>query len=526
MKKSGSIALIDANIIPMVEQERVHAILIIDGRIDTIGDNETIIEKANSNDIKIINAMGYTILPSFYDLHVHALTTGMNALGVDLYDVKDIPELLTILQSSNVDKDPSQWVFGKRLDESRLAEGRPPTMQELNEIDHPVFISDRGKHYCLVNQKGWEILGLAKDIRGVRLNDNGNPNGRLQDDANKIGSGRFFSLWPRKLKQEAIKTTINLALSKGITSIGASEGLDSSDEDVYMIHDMLNELPLDFTIRWNTDTVEKPYSLGYKFWGSDLLLDGSIGSRTAAFNVKYEDADTCGALNYSDQKVFEILDETLKRDMIVSFHCIGEKAIKQAIDQIERVLKKYPEKRNNHQLQLEHVGWPSQDDINRMSTMNIMISTQPAFTYLRGGPQSVYRKRLGEKREKRGYPLRRFLDAGIIVGGGSDSDVTPMDALLGIHAAVNQPYPENSVTPYEAVRMFTSHAAQCGYEFEKKGTLEPGKQGDLVLLSADPLTCDPRKIKDINVLVTIHKGLFVYLNDEFIQTHKEITLDQ
>lgn len=513
MKKTGSIAFVNANIIPMVDQTRTQAILISSGMIDSIGDNETIIKQAKTKNIKVIDANGWTILPSFHDLHVHALTTGMNALGVDLSDVSSIPELLELLRLSSVNHEPNQWVYGKRLDESRLTEGLPPTMQELNGIDFPVFIADRGKHYCLVNQKGWDILGLSDDIKGVRLNADGTPNGRLQDTANKIGSGRFFSLWPIKQKQAAIRTTVNIALSKGITSVGASEGLDSSDEDVYMIHDMLEELPLDFTTLWNTDSVDKPFSLGYKIWGSDLLLDGSIGSRTAAFNEKYEDADTCGALNYTDSEVFDLLDETLKRDMKVCFHCIGEKAIKQALDQIEQVLEKYPEKKSSHQLRLEHFGWPSQEDITRCARMNVMISTQPSFTYLRGGPDSVYRQRLGENREKRGYPLRRFLDAGIVVGGGSDSDVTPLDALLGIHAAVNQPYPENSITPYEAVRMFTSHAARCGYEFDKKGTLEIGKQGDLVILRNDPLSCNHSSIKDIDILMTVHKGILVYVNN-------------
>lgn len=90
------------------------------------------------------------------------------------------------------------------------------------------------------------------------------------------------------------------------------------------------------------------------------------------------------------------------------------------------------------------------------------------------------------------------------------SDVTPLDALLGIHAAVNQPYPENSVTPYEAVRMYTSDGARCGWEDDYKGKLIPGMQADMVVLEADPMTVDPRTIKDIKVLGTVRKGELVY----------------
>ena len=87
-----------------------------------------------------------------------------------------------------------------------------------------------------------------------------------------------------------------------------------------------------------------------------------------------------------------------------------------------------------------------------------------------------------------------------------------MDALLGIHAAVNQPYPENSVTPYEAVRMYTSEGARCGWEDDYKGKLIPGMQADMVILEEDPLTVNPQTIKDIKVLGTVRKGDLVYEN--------------
>ena len=148
----------------------------------------------------------------------------------------------------------------------------------------------------------------------------------------------------------------------------------------------------------------------------------------------------------------------------------------------------------------------------KAASMDVRISTQPAFTYLRGGPESIYRSRLGEVREKAGYSLRGMLDAGLCLGGGSDSDITPMDALLGIHAAVNPPYPENAVTPYEAVRMYTSDAAKTAWEDEWKGKLCKGMQADMVILDADPMTVNPQKIKDINILGTIRKGELVYNN--------------
>ena len=275
----------------------------------------------------------------------------------------------------------------------------------------------------------------------------------------------------------------------------------------------MEDLPVDLVIFWcRMPDADDPISKELGILGGDILLDGSIGSRTAAFFHPYCDGEGCGYLNFTEDEVFSFVESGIVRDLAMSFHVIGEKGIWTALNAYEKVLELHPEKKETAKLRLEHFGWPSMEDMERAAKMGVVISTQPAFTYLRGGPDSVYRSRLGEEREKAGYPLRQMLDAGLCLGGGSDSDITPLDALLGIHAAVNQPYPENSITPYEAVRMYTSDGARCGWEEDVKGKLVKGMQADLVVLEADPMTVNPREIKDIKILGTIRKGKVVYDN--------------
>lgn len=506
----NSIAYVNANVIPMERGERHSAILVRNGKIHALGTDEQIAAAAKEAGITPRDAGGATILPAFFDCHVHIMITGENASGVDLFDCKDIAGVISLLQEEEKRLPAGRWVFGKRLDESRLKEGRPPVMAELDAIPRPVFVADRGKHYELVNTAAYKALNIRDGMEGVRLGADGKPNGRLHDEANRFASAGFFGSWSKEQREDAVRYTAKLALSKGITTINGMEGMDSGDDDVTLIQSMMPELPLDVKVFWCTTDVEKVVDLGFDLWGGDILLDGSIGSRTAAFSEKYSDGDTSGYLNYSDEEVEAWVDEALKRDLCISFHCIGELAMTQALDAMEKALAKHPEKRANHRLRLEHFGFPTQRDIDRCGRMGIKVSTQPAFTYLRGGPGTVYRSRLGEARERAGYPLRRFLDAGIVVGGGSDSDITPMDPLLGIHAAVNQPYPENAVTPYEAVRMYTIDAARTSFLDHEKGSLAIGKQGDLVVLSEDPMTVDPRRIKDIRILATVYQGEVVF----------------
>ena len=124
--------------------------------------------------------------------------------------------------------------------------------------------------------------------------------------------------------------------------------------------------------------------------------------------------------------------------------------------------------------------------------------------------REMYLQRLGPERARRVHPYRWFLDAGAVVGGGSDSFVTPIRPLWGIHAAVNHFIPEQRATVAEAVRMFTLHNAYLGFEEDQCGSLKIGKRGDAVALSDNVFTVAPDAIKEIRVEMTISRGRITY----------------
>jgi hypothetical protein len=105
------------------------------------------------------------------------------------------------------------------------------------------------------------------------------------------------------------------------------------------------------------------------------------------------------------------------------------------------------------------------------------------------------------------------VESGLLVGAGSDSPVTPLRPLLGVHSAVNHSNPAERVDPLTALRLFTLNNAQLGFEEKEKGSLTPGKLADLVVLGADPLQIGPSEIKDIPVELTIVGGQVVYSGD-------------
>jgi len=508
----GNIALINGNVIPMDGRKRYSAVLALDGKIAAVGSDAEILEAAKAAGVEAIDLNGATVLPGFHDCHAHLTMTGCNAQGINMYDAKDIPEIIERLKEADAEWSKDRWLFGKRLDEGLLSEKRPPTMEELDIFDRPVFISDRGGHYVVVNRAAYDALGITDDMVGVRKDASGNPNGRLQDVANKTARNGFP--WTDDQILEAMRWTSEEALKKGITTIHAQESWAYGDPSIPLLIQHKDSFPVDLVLFWcmmpeYDDEMAKEIGI----LGGDILLDGSIGSRTAAFFDNYCDGDGNGYLNYEIDDVNNFVEAGVVRDLGMSFHVIGERAAWAALNAYERALELHPEKKGKAKLRLEHFGWVVDGDFERAAAMDVRISTQPSFTYLRGGAGSVYRSRLGEEREKRGYALREMLDAGLCVGGGSDSDVTPMDALLGIHSAVNPPYPENAVTPYEAVRMFTSEGARSGWEDDYKGKLIEGMQADMVVLEADPMTVNPQTIKDIVIKGTIRKGDLVYNNN-------------
>ncbi len=122
----------------------------------------------------------------------------------------------------------------------------------------------------------------------------------------------------------------------------------------------------------------------------------------------------------------------------------------------------------------------------------------------------MYEARIGKERVARAYPLRELLDAGLLVAGGSDSNVLPADVMLGIHAAANHPNEGERISAEEALRLYTENAARSEFEEKDRGTLAPGKSGDMIVVDDDPCEVRPDRIKKIEVIMTVVEGRVVY----------------
>ena len=510
--KGHTVAFINGNIITMDPcDSRKEAIYIKNGIIEQLGMNNEILRRAGEDRAEVIDLMGKTVLPGLHDCHVHVIGTGLASVGTDLYDCHSVREVITALKKE-ADKNPAGWICGVRLDESRLDEKRPPLMSELDEAfpDRGVYILDRGLHYTLINRVVFDEIGLNGTEKGIGFDENGNFSGRMHEEANAITRGYFNNSMTKEQRTAAILSVEQEAARKGITTIHAMDGGEMfSDKDIEVFMELKDQTKIDFVLYWDTLEIEKVIKAGLPRIGTDVLSDGSIGSRTAAFDEPYADMPTTKGIMYlSDELMTEKIEMALKNHLQFGFHAIGQQAIRRVIDCYERAYEKYPWE--DARFRMEHFGFCDDRDIERAKKNRMIISTQPSFSFLRGGPGSVYRLRTGEERERKAYPNRKFLEHGLVVAGGSDSNVTPMDSLLGIHSAVNHPYPEHRVSVHQALRMFTIDAAYAAFEEKKKGSLEKGKEGDLTILEKDPYNVSPDSIRDIKVMMTVKDGNIIF----------------
>ena len=171
---------------------------------------------------------------------------------------------------------------------------------------------------------------------------------------------------------------------------------------------------------------------------------------------------------------------------------------------------------------MTHVCAVADEDIKRSADLGVISALQ--FLWMYRDPlcerEIAY---IGEERAMAMYPVKNMLEAGCIVSGASDGPVTPFAPLEEIEVAVtrNSPYPgeedtdmhrwpEQAITPYQALEAYTKNVAFENFMEDLVGTIEVGKKADLAVLDQNILTCDPKKISDSTVRYTISDGRIVH----------------
>jgi predicted amidohydrolase YtcJ len=276
------------------------------------------------------------------------------------------------------------------------------------------------------------------------------------------------------------------------------------DEGVQVVLRKMDSAPLDITIFLQEKDVYFTSRFGFEHLGGCILIDGSIGSYTAALDQDYEgQRGERGQIYEKARELIAFVAEAHQAGCQLAFHAIGPRAIELVLRAYERALARWP--RWDHRHRIEHFELATDDQIRRAADLGVVVSMQPAFEHFWGGPHGMYANRLGE-RWRLTNRLRSCLDAGLVVAGGSDTNVTPAEPLLGIAAAVAHPNDEQRVSPEEALRMFTWAAAYAAFNEKRHGSISPGKEASFTVLDRDITHATAEQIRETRVLSTWHEG--------------------
>lgn len=454
-------------------------------------------------DTLVIEAEGRSVLPGFIDTHVHFVGTALSKFDdINVLGMSSISEILDSLR--RIRKPPGEWVRVRGFDDSMVREQRYPTRWELDSAlpNNPVIVKRIDGHSCVLNTLALQRVGIHPEMRGVELDDSGRMTGVLRAEANEIArkSSEYYAE-----RDEITKKLFEVsqdALRSGITTIHALEGSTGDPGHVKLLMDI--ELPVDLVLYYQTTDVREVLELGLPRIGGCLLVDGSMDSHTAAFFEPYSDrSDSRGVLYFRDDEIKAFVAEAHRMGLQIAMHAIGDAAIEQLLDAYEYALNEYP--REDHRHRIEHAEVPSEDQINRMAKLGVLVAVQPPFLFY-WDMDLFYIKRLGGERVKRLHPYRKMLDAGVKLSGGSDSPVTPLDPLTGIHAAVNHPVRGSSLELMEALRLYTIDAAFFSFEERRKGSISEGKVADLIMLSGDIFKTRREEIRKLKVDLVVRKG--------------------
>jgi predicted amidohydrolase YtcJ len=506
--------IIEGNIITMVNSRpRAEAVGVKDGKITTVGATNEV-EKGAGKSTRRLDVKNKTVLPGFIDSHTHPIGTGRNRLGVDLSAVTSVDKALEKITQRAKIIPPEKWILCPGFNRLAVKEKRFPTKEELDAIStkHPISVQHYDGHFSMLNSAAFKLLRLSTDMEGVATDSRGEPTGLIEDPAVSHTLEIIGGLSGDDERMEAMTAVAQEALCVGITTLHAKESFDSANfilNNKERIPVRIKPLIMGAMKEGDLERVIKSDILG-KGTCVAIIADGSIEGRTGALFEPYaDDPTTLGMLYHSDEKLYGFVEKAHLAGLQISIHAESDRSIEQVLWAYEKVLEKYP--RKDHRHRIEHFEVPMMKQIKRVARLGVILAMQPMFITVCEGPNlDYYRTLLGEERVKRTHPFRSILNEGVLVSGGSDTPVTKMNPLGGMQACVNHPTKEQRIDVYEAIEIFTINGAKIGFEEDIKGSIEPGKLADFVVLSDDPYRVPREKIGDIKVDMTIVGGKVVY----------------
>jgi predicted amidohydrolase YtcJ len=513
-------------------QPLAQAVACLGSRIVAVGSNDEV-RKWIGAGTEVLDLGGKLVLPGFNDAHVHFFSGGENLASVQLRDAKSEDEFRRRIAEFAAKQPAGRWITGGDWDHENWAPARLPTRQLIDAVTagHPVFVNRLDGHMALANSQALQLAGITRDTPdppgGTIVRDAaGEPTGVLKDAAME----RMYRAIPAPSADQiadGVRAAMRYAAENGVTSV---QDMSAAPEVLRVYQTLLarGELTVRISGHQPLATWQHLAAVGLHadFGGEKLHIgglkgfaDGSLGSTTALFFEPYLDApNTAGLANSEmipESKMQKHILDADRAGLQVAVHAIGDKANHIVLGMYEEAERQNGPR--DRRFRIEHAQHLRMDDIPRFGKLHVIASMQPYHSIDDG---RWAEKRIGPERAKGTYAFRALLDSGAVLAFGSDWDVAPMVPLMGIYAAATRRtldgkhpegwIPEQKITVAEAIRAYTMGSAYASFDEKLKGSIEPGKLADMVVVSDDILSIPAVEVEKTRVETTVFDGKVIY----------------
>ncbi len=490
---------------------------------------------------RIIDLKGKRVIPGLNDSHTHLIRGGLNYNMELRWDgVKSLADALLMLKIQ-ADRTPApQWVrVVGGWSEFQFKERRMPTLAEINAAapDTPVFILhlyDR----ALLNGAALKAVGITKDtpdpVGGrVERDANGNPTGMLIAEPNAMILYSTLAKGPKLPLEDQINSTRHFMreLNRlGITSvIDAGGGFQNYPDDYNVINRLHADGQMTVRIAYNLFTQNKGGELAdFQKWsklvkpydGDGFLRHNGAGEMLVFSAADFEDflqprPDMAKSM---EKELGDVVRFLVEQKWPFRLHATYDETIGRALDVFEEINKDTPFE--NLRWFFDHAETVTEKNMERIRRLNGGIAIQHRMAF----QGEYFVDRYGAEAAMQSPPIRKMLEMGLPVGGGTDATrVASYNPWVSLYWLVTGKTvgglslygDSNLLGREEALRLWTQGSAYKSNEETLKGTLKPRQYADFAVLSKDYMSVPDEDIKALTSLMTVVGGRIVFAADEF-----------
>lgn len=492
---------------------------------------------------QVIDLGGRMAMPGIIDTHIHFLEGSLSLDLLNLDDAYTLGEIQGRVRAYAAAHPDRPWLLGRGWLYAAFKPSGLPSRQLLDEVvpDRPVVLECYDGHSIWVNSRALALAGVTKNtpdvkqgtvVTGTVVRDpaTGEPTGVLKEEA--VGLVRRVIPEPSRIaKLDALRAGLEAASRHGVTSAVNASG-SVAEMELYEDLERRGEL----TVRMYTALMMEPklrektleaYEAARRRFHDAWLraglikafMDGVVESHTAAMLAPYaDDPKLSGSLNYTPEQFRVNVLELDRRHFQVMTHAIGDRAVRTTLDAYQAAQE--VDGPRDRRFRIEHIEIVSPADIPRFGRLQVIAGMQPYHCYPEPNLFNIWARNAGPERLPYAFAWHDLAAAGAKLAFGSDWPVVSLDPFIGLQNAVTrqdvsgQPpggwVGAQKVTLEQALAAYTRDAAYAEFEDDRKGSLEPGKLADAIVLSQDLFRVSPLDIAKTRVLMTIVGGKIVY----------------